>query len=120
MNIILSRVAIWQPQLSDGLTVRKHSIGTPFQRKGSDIIERASAPMYRFAKNYERDGNRFCLFARTFINDPTTAEFELDKIASDLPDDYVRRIKVITANNPMDFEYTDFYILEDSPTEESE
>jgi len=112
MDIIINRVAIWQPQLNDGLLMSRHSIGTMFKRKDSELIERSTVPLFRFVKNYERNGERFCLFCRVFVNDPDRVELELDKIARQLDDEYIRRIKVITANNPMDFEYTDYYILE--------
>lgn len=123
MDIIINRVAVWQPQISDGLVMRKHSIGTIYKRKDSEIYERSTAPIFRFAKNYEKDGQKFCLFCRVFVNEPAVIENELDKIAEKLDDSYIRRIKVIVANNPMDFEYTDYYVLEDAATvtvEESE
>lgn len=113
MDIILNRVAIWQPQIPEGLTVRRHSIGTIFKRKDSDIYEKSKTPLYRFAKNYEKEGERFCLFSRVEINDPTLVEKDLDQIADKLDPDYIRKIKVITSANPMDFEYTDYYLFEE-------
>ena len=114
MDIIINRVAIWQPQLADGMTTRRHPIGTKYRTKDSEIIQESTAPLFRFAKNYTVDGEKFCLFVRTMVNESAKVEKDLNKIAKKIDADYVRRIKVVTAADPMDFEYTDYYVLEDA------
>lgn len=112
MDIIINRVAIWQPSTIDELTVRKHPTGTQYRTKDSELIKIASAPFYRYAKNYEVDGEKFCLFVRT-LKSLKKIEGELDKVAKKIDKSLVMEVKTKAQDEPMAFEYTDYYILED-------
>lgn len=113
MDIIINRVAIWSPKASDKLTTRRNPIGSAYRTKDSNIVQGAETPVYRFAKNYEVDGQKFCLFVRTLKNDAATIEKELDDAAQKFDKDYISKVKVLFSANPLHFEYTDYYILED-------
>lgn len=113
MDIIINRVAIWSPKASDKLTTRRNPIGSAYRTKDSNIVQGAETPVYRFAKNYEVDGQKFCLFVRTFKNEATTIEKEMDIIANKIDDKLISKVKIQISIDPMQFEYTDYYVLED-------
>ena len=66
-NILqLNRIALWRPKLCDELTVRECGAGRPYEE--NHTIKRTSDKTYRYAKNYEKSGKQFCLFAFTYAN----------------------------------------------------
>ena len=94
----LNRIAIWRPKLIDDFTIRESGAGRPFVE--NKILSKTTAKTYRYAKNYERDGNKFCLFVVTYSKKAESAEKQLDKIAK----------KVEIPANLSDFEYTNYYL----------
>ena len=111
MNIILDNIAIWQPKLGDGLTVRKTPAGAKIQKAGTNIITRSEAPIFRYAKNYKtkgRGGVRFCLFVRTYLDDEKKVEAELDAYANGLSATEVA--SAIAGSDPTHFTYTNNYL----------
>lgn len=113
MDIIINRVALWSPKLGDGLTARRNPIGTKYRTKDSSVYQISKTPVYRFAKNYELGGEKYCLFARTLSDEPAKVENDLDKVAKKIDKAYITRTKVAISADPMNFEYTDYYVLED-------
>lgn len=98
----LNRIAIWRPKLLDNLTVRESGAGRPFA--DNKILSKTTAKTYRYAKNYTKDGAKFCLFVVTYSKDAEDVEKQLDAIAK----------KVEPAEKSYDdFEYTDYYLQED-------
>ena len=97
----LNRIAIWRAKLLDNFTIRESGAGRPYLSKNK-IISKTTAKTYRYAKNYEKDGTRFCLFVVTYSKDADSAEKQLDKIAK----------KIKPSNNLSDFEYTKYYLEE--------
>ena len=112
--IVLDRVAIWTPQLVDGLSVRMNPVGTAYLTKDSMVFKQATKPIYRYVKNYEvgrgKSKVKFCAFVRSFVDDEKFVEAELDRIASELPKEYVE--KALADATFESFAYTDFYITE--------
>lgn len=94
----LNRIAIWRPKLIDEFTIRESGAGRPYAE--NKILSKTTAKTYRYAKNYERDGKKFCLFVVTYSKKAKTAEKQLDKIAK----------KVEIPANLSDFEYTNYYL----------
>lgn len=83
----------------DNFTIRESGAGRPYLSENK-IISKTTAKTYRYAKNYEKDGKRFCLFVVTYSKDADSAEKQLDKIAK----------KIKPSDNLSDFEYTNFYL----------
>lgn len=117
LSIILNRVAIWSPQMTDGLLIRKAPDGSSYLTKDSMVYKQAIQPLYRYVKNYESGKGKakvkFCLFVRSFARDDKFVEAELDRIAEDIPADYAK--KALDGVSFEQFTYTDFYI-NDEPT----
>lgn len=94
----LNRIAIWRPKLLDDFTVRESGAGRTFA--DNKIISKTTAKTYRYAKNYEKDGIRFCLFVVSYSKNAKKAEKALDKFAK----------KIKPSGDYSDFEYTNFYL----------
>ena len=94
----LNRIAIWRPKLIDDFTVRESGAGRTFAE--NKILSKTTATTYRYAKNYEIKGKRFCLFVVTYSKEARLAEQQLDKVAK----------KVKTPENLSDFKYTNYYL----------
>lgn len=102
----LNRIAIWRPKLIDGLTIRESGAGRPFAE--NHIIKKTTAKTYRYAKNYEKKGVKFCLFAISYANDAKKAEAQLDTIAKKIKADEAK--KMIANSTNATFEYTNYYL----------
>lgn len=114
LSIISNRVAVWSPQMSDGLMVRAVPIGSKYITKDSTVYKQTTQPMYRYVKNYTVGKTKlkvkFCLFVRSFEEDGKFVEAELDRIAGGLSKEYVE--KSLADATFESFVYTDFYINE--------
>lgn len=114
MEITIDQVAIWTPKLgSDKFTRRVDAPGRRYVEAGKTLVKVSETSMYRFAKNYERYGYKFCLFVRTLTDiTDAVAEKRLDKIASSLSKDRVaENLGAITANAAIG--RTDFFVTLD-------
>lgn len=82
ISIIEDRVAVWSPQLVDGLMTRLVPVGSAYLTKDSTVYKQTTRPMTRYVKNYETGEGKtkvkFCLFVRTFENDGNSVEAELE------------------------------------------
>lgn len=103
----LNRIALWKPKLLDELTMRETGKGRPYSDGG--VIKRTTAKTYRYAKNYDKGKQKFCLFVITYTND-SSIEGNLDKIA--------KKIKVAEITSALEtstdssFTYTNYYLEE--------
>ena len=102
----LNRIAIWRPKLLDDFTIRESGAGRVFAE--NHIIKKTTARTYRYAKNYEKDGIKFCLFVITYLADAKKAEKQLDKFAKKV--DAKKAEDVVKNSSDVSFEYTDFYL----------
>ncbi len=104
----LNRIAIWRPKLLDDFTIRESGAGRPFAE--NHIIKKTTAKTYRYAKNYEKDKIKFCLFVITYSNDAKDVESQLDKIAKKIgaktAEEYVSK------SSDVSFNYLDIYLEE--------
>lgn len=94
----LNRIAIWRAKPLDTFTVRESGAGRAFAE--NKILSKTTAVTYRYAKNYEKNKVRFCLFAVSYSDDAKKAEKRLDEVA--------KSIKKPTPN--ADFEWTNYYL----------
>lgn len=111
MNIILDNIAIWQPKLGDGLTIRTMPAGVTIQQPGTNILKKSEAIIYRYAKNYKTTGDggvRFCLFVRTYLNDEKKIEQTLDSYAEGLTTEDVA--SAVAGSDANHFTYTNDYL----------
>lgn len=108
MEIIIDKIAIWQPNLHDGFTVRTVPIGTRYLDPKTHIYLISDKIMYRYAKNYKVGKTRFCLFARTFRDDDKGVEKELNEVAKTITEEYAK--SVIAKATFSNFEYTDNFL----------
>lgn len=115
LSIIENRVAVWSPQMVDGLMTRAVPVGSAYLTKDSMVYKQTTRKMTRYVKNYETGkGNskvKFCLFVRSFIDDEKVVEAELDRIAKELSEECVK--KSLADATFESFSYTDHYIKED-------
>lgn len=112
-TIILDRVAVWTPQLADGLLIRPAPVGTAYLTKDSMVFKQTTKPLYRYVKNYEVGKTKkvkFCLFVRSFNDDEKFVEAELDGIAKTLTKEYVE--SALAGATFESFAYTDIYLTE--------
>ena len=93
----LNRIAIWRAKLLDDFTIRESGAGRPYLADNK-ILSKTTSRTYRYAKNYEKDGTKFCLFVVTYSKDAESAEKQLDKIAK----------KIKPSDDLSDFEYTKY------------
>lgn len=113
LSIVLDRVAIWSPQMSDGLLVRTAPVGTAYLTKDSMVYKQATQPLYRYVKNYEVGKTKkvkYCLFVRSFEDDGKFVEDELDRIAKNLTKEVVE--KSLADATFVSFVYTDEYLTQ--------
>ena len=110
MDIIIDRIAIWQAKPTEGFTIREVPIGTRY-RDRNNVYCISDKLMYRYAKNYKVGKTDFCLFARTFRDDATAIEVELDDFAKTVSEEYAK--KVVEESTLSKFEYTNAYLKGD-------
>lgn len=110
MDIIIDRIAIWQAKPTKGFTIREVPAGTRY-RDHNNVYCVSDKVMYRYAKNYKVGKTDFCLFARTFRDDATAIETELDKFAKTIDEAYAK--KVVAESTLSKFEYTNTYLKGD-------
>lgn len=101
----LNRIAIWKPKLIDELTIRESGAGRPYLE--NKIIKRTTAKTYRYAKNYDKNGKRFCLFVISYTNDKAIEE-QLDKIAKKIKDAEIDNALVTSTDSS--FTYTNYHL----------
>ena len=102
----LNRIAIWRAKLIDELTVRESGAGRPYAE--NHIIKKTTAKTFRYAKNYEKGGTKFCLFVITYVWDEKAVEKYLDKIAKKIDANTAKEVADNSDNST--FEYTNFYL----------
>lgn len=112
LSIIEDKVALWTSQMMDGIMVRPVPLGTKYLPRDSMVYKETTQPMWRYVKNYERGKGKnrvkFCLFVRSFEGDEKFVETELDRIAGELSDAYIKEaLSHITFES---FVYTDYFI----------
>lgn len=106
MDLRINRVAIWMPTIIDELTVRTSPAGRTYFEDG--VAKKTEREMFRYAKNYELDGTKFCLFIMSFSDKKASVERFLDEVAENLEADFVKQ-NVADEN----FHYTDFEFKEE-------
>lgn len=88
--IRLNQFIVCAPKATDAFTERPQPIGREYIEKGSAVIQRATSPIHRYAKNYTtsgKNGVKFCLFVLTFSVADKAIEVELDKAAKSITKD---------------------------------
>ena len=114
LSIIEDRVAVWSPQMVDGLMTRAVPVGSEYLTKDSMVYKQTTRPMTRYVKNYETGKGKlkvkFCLFVRSFNDDKKFVEAELDRIAKELSEECIK--KSLAGATFESFVYTDHYIKE--------
>lgn len=102
MNVLeLDRVAIWTPKAVDEFTSRKTPAGrVAFKNK---VAYRTEAPTYRYAKNYEKDEKKFCLFYVSYDADEEKAEAFLNGAAEKV------NVSDYDFKDGFEFDYLDIY-----------
>lgn len=103
MEIIIDKIAIWRENLNDKFSVRKIPANTRYRDDVTGIYLISDKPMFRYAKNYKKGKTKFCLFVRTFREDASAIEVELDKIAKTIDEEYAKKINAISSIE--NFEY---------------
>lgn len=81
-HLRLNEVAIWRAKPLDELTVRANPIGRAYE--DNKIIKKTEKVAYRYAKNYEKGKNKFCLFVFTYDESVKAVEKFLDKTAKSI------------------------------------
>lgn len=113
MNIELNRVALWTSKKTEGLTERLSPVGQTYTVKSSTILQRATAPLHRYAKNYNNNGRSFCLFVRT-AEKVENIEEQLDAISENITTEDMQKLSLaIESFDAMAFVYTDKFINEE-------
>lgn len=107
MDIIIDRIAIWQAKPTEGFTIREVPIGTRY-RDHNNVYVISDKLMFRYAKNYKVGKTNFCLFARTFRDDESAIESELDKVAKTIDEAYAKKVEAEATLSK--FEYTNSYL----------
>ena len=114
LSIIEDRVAVWSPQMVDGLMTRAVPVGSAYLTKDSMVYKQTTRPMTRYVKNYETGKGKlkvkFCLFVRSFNDNKKFVEAELDRISGELSKAEVE--KSLAGATFESFVYTDHYIKE--------
>lgn len=74
------------------------------------IISKTTKKTFRYAKNYEAENIKFCLFVVTYLDDAELAEKRLDEVAEQIEPAVAQKVVLDSSNS--NFEYTDFYMEE--------
>jgi len=90
-HLRLDEVAIWRAKLTDELTVRENPAGRPYE--DNNIIKKTTKVAYRYAKNYELEGAKFCLFIFTYDKKAKTIEKFLDKVAKTVTAEQIKSVE---------------------------
>lgn len=111
MEIILNKIAIWQPVGATVLNQRMGPRDERYQTKDSPVYLTANNSLARYVKDYEVEGVKFSLFVRTLPDmDPSLVETELDEVADQITKEYALKA---AANSSFDsFSYTNYYVEE--------
>lgn len=104
-ELIINRCALWQPKNIDELTVREYPAGRVYFE--NNIAQTSNGPLYRYAKNYEKNGNKFCLFVVTMSNSEKLVERWLDDVADKLGADTIKGAVAKSTNQS--FTYLDCF-----------
>ena len=106
MDIILNQIAIWQPCGSQALNVRPAQSGLTYRTPDSPVYQKATSKIIRYAKDYEINNVKFCLFLRTDCDNAKLIERSLDKYAKKLDKDYI--LQSTAKADTWHFEYTPY------------
>lgn len=112
-RLILNRVAIWRPKLTDKLGVRQSPAGRVYFE--NNIAKVTEEPTYRYAKNYiagkGKTATKFCLMLMTSSQATKAIEQFLDGVAKQIDPAFAQRVSMTASDTS--FEYTDFYFKEE-------
>lgn len=97
-HLRLNEVAIWRAKPLDELTVRANPAGRAYE--DNKIIKQTEKVAYRYAKNYEKDSIKFCLFVFSYDESAKAVEKFLNKTAKSISEAKVKAI-----NKTKDFEW---------------
>ncbi len=111
MEIILNKIAIWQPVGAKNLNVKLSPSGQKYLEKGNPVFLETKNGLKRCVKDYE-DGNiKFSLFVRTLPEiDDTLIETSLDNVAKKLLKEQI--LKALASATTEKFTYTNHFIEE--------
>lgn len=93
-KIFLNQVALWRAKASDDFNVRISPAGRTVWENNIAII--CDKPIFRYAKNYEKDGFKFCLFLNSTENAPEDVEAFLDTVSENVP---IEKIEAVIERN---------------------
>lgn len=80
MNAIeLNRIAIWRAKPLDKFSVRESASGRQYLE--NKVYKKTDKTTYRYAKNYEVEGVKYCLMVITYDSNAEEVEKDLDRIA---------------------------------------
>jgi len=102
MNAIeLNRIAIWRAKPLDTFSVRESAPGRQYVE--NKVYKKTAKTTYRYAKNYEVEGVKFCLMVITYDKDSKEVEKDLDRIALVISKEEAEK---------GEFAYTNYFIKE--------
>ena len=109
MEIIVDKIGIWKADFHKGYTVRMVPSGVRYSDK-TGIMKMSNKKMFRYAKNYKINRTEFVLFVRTFAEDKSGVEKQLDAVAKKVTEKYAREI--CARATVEEFEYLNEYLKE--------
>lgn len=111
MEIILNKIAIWQPVGAKVLNVKLSPRGQKYLEKDNPVFLEAKNGLKRCVKDYE-DGNiKFSLFVRTLPEvDDTLIETSLDNVAKKILKEQI--LKALASATTDKFTYTNHFVEE--------
>lgn len=112
MDIILNKIAIWGALGMTVLSKKQAPLGQSYLVEGSAAYQKATKPLYRYAKGYSIKKGKsvinFCLFVRTFSDNDKAVEKELDACAKSLNSEEI--LEALTVASMSNFTYTDTFL----------
>ena len=88
------------------------TLGQSYLVEGSAAYQKATKPLYRYAKGYSIKKGKsvinFCLFVRTFSDNDKAVEKELDACAKSLNSEEI--LEALTVASMSNFTYTDTFL----------
>ncbi len=106
-DIILNQVAIWRACGSTEINKRLSPKGTRYLAQGNSVYQTSEDCLIRYAKDYDKNGVKFCLFVRTDVDNDSLAERALDQFAKKCTKEYI--LSVISNSRIDAVEYTPFF-----------
>lgn len=107
MDIILNQVALWRSCGATELNKRFSPVGEKYREVDNPIYKISDKPLIRYAKDYEKDKIKFCLFIRTMNEDDKNIEKLLDKTAKSIKKEDL--LEALAINMDMELTYLDVF-----------